>query len=87
MLREDGYPCLFYGDYYGLRGDHPIECQKDMINQLVDIRKQFAWGKQTDYMATENLIGWVRHGDEEHPKKLAILISTADSNTLEMNVG
>ena len=25
LLREDGYPCVFYGDYFGIGGEHPIE--------------------------------------------------------------
>jgi len=23
LLRKDGYPCLFLGDYYGIGGDNP----------------------------------------------------------------
>lgn len=24
LLRYDGYPCLFYGDLYGIKGEHPF---------------------------------------------------------------
>lgn len=87
LLREDGYPCVFYGDYYGLEGDTPIEGQKEMIDQLIAIRKRYAYGEQTDYMETEDLIGWIRHGNEEHPGTLAVVISTGDMNELRMEVG
>ena len=87
LLRQDGYPCVFYGDYYGLEGENPIEGQKEMIDRLIDIRKRYAYGEQTDYMETEDLIGWVRHGNDEHPGTLAVVISTGDMNELRMHVG
>jgi len=87
LLREDGYPCIFYGDYYGINGDNPIEGHEQMLNQLIQIREDYAWGEQTDYMEAKDLIGWVRHGNEEHPGNLAVLISTGDAKTLRMHVG
>lgn len=87
LLRQDGYPCIFYGDYYGIGGDHPIAGQKEMIDQLINIRKKYAWGKQTDYLAQKDLIGWVRHGNEKNWGSLAVLVSTGNSKTLAMNVG
>lgn len=87
LLRKDGYPCIFYGDYYGVEGEFPIESQKEMIDQLISIRKKYAWGNQTDYMEKEELIGWVRHGNEEHPGSLAVVISTGEAQILKMNVG
>lgn len=87
LLRKDGYPCVFYGDYYGINGEYEIEGYKDTINQLIAIRKQYAYGDQMDYFESENLIGWVRSGDDEHPGRLAVVISTGDVNSLRMNVG
>lgn len=85
LLRKDGYPCVFYGDYYGIGGEYPQDGQAEMINQLIGIRKEYAWGDQTDYMEREDLIGWVRYGNEGSP--LAVLISTGDAEILTMNVG
>lgn len=87
LLRKDGYPCVFYGDYYGINGENPMDGHKEMIDQLIDIRKRYAYGEQTDYFESENLIGWVRHGDEKHPGSLAVVISTGDMNSLRMKVG
>lgn len=86
LLRKDGYPCVFYGDYYGI-DKNMIEGQKDVIDNLIEIRKKYNYGDQVDYFEEPQLIGWVRHGDEEHPGKLAVVISTGDMNTLTMNVG
>lgn len=64
-----------------------IQGQKEMINNLLYIRNNYAYGKQDDYFNEPQLIGWVRHGDKDHPGKLAVVISTGDMNTLTMNVG
>ena len=87
LLRKDGYPCVFYGDYYGINGDEPIDGHKEMIDQLLQIRKQYAYGKQETYMENEHLMGWVRHGDKNHPGSLAVLVSTGDKGILPMYVG
>lgn len=86
LLRKDGYPCVFYGDYCKIGGEYNIEGQKDIIDNLMYIRKHYAFGEQTDYMENENLIGWIRHGDDFH-NPMAVVISTGDINTLRMNVG
>lgn len=87
LLRKDGYPCVFYGDYYGVEGENAVEGHKAMIDQLIAIRKDYAYGDQTDYAEAEDLIGWVRHGDDDHPGTLAVVISTGDMNELRMQVG
>lgn len=87
LLRRDGYPCIFYGDYYGTGGEHPQPSFKDSIDKLAKLRMNFTYGDQDDYLQSPNLIGWVRHGNEEHPNKAAIVISSGDMNTLKMFVG
>lgn len=86
LLRPDGYPCIFYGDYYGIK-KHQLEGHKDMIDNLIQIRKSYVYGKLDDYFEEKDLIGWVLHGDEDHPGSLAVLISTSDAKTLRMYVG
>ena len=51
------------------------------------IRREFAYGEQDMYYESDKLLGFVRHGDENHNKKLAVLISTGDMATLRMFVG
>lgn len=87
LLRKEGYPCIFYGDYYGTSGESSSEGIKNKIDNLAIVRSKFAYGKQDDYLNSENCIGWVRHGDEKHPNKLAVVISNGNMKTLSMFVG
>jgi alpha-amylase len=34
-----------------------------------------------------NLIGWVRHGDAEHPTKAAIVLSNKEGGSIRMFIG
>lgn len=87
LLRKDGYPCIFYGDIYGTGGNFPQPSIKDSISRLSLIRKNYAYGDQDDYFNSPDLIGWVRHGNQDHPVKAAIVISIGNMNTLKMFVG
>ena len=87
LLRKDGYPCLFYGDYYGTGGEYPQPGFKEKIDILAKIRKKFAYGGQDDYFDSPSCVGWVRHGDENHPFKCATIISIGDMDTKRMFVG
>lgn len=86
LLRVDGYPCIFYGDYYGIEHNE-ITGHQDMIDNLIEIRQKYVYGEQTDYFEAPQLIGWTLSGDAKHPGSLAVVISTGDAQTLTMNVG
>ena len=86
LLRDEGYPCVFYGDYYGIKHDNiePIE----ELKILIRLRKEKSYGKQNEYFDNPNCIGWTREGDEEHLKSgLAVLISNDTDNEKRMYVG
>ena len=86
LLRDEGYPCVFYGDYYGIKHDN-IEAIKD-IRILIKLRKEKAYGNQVDYFDNNNIIGWTREGDAEHAKSgLAVLISNAGDGEKRMYIG
>ncbi|NLL50335.1 MAG: alpha-amylase [Eubacteriaceae bacterium] len=87
LLRKDGYPCIFFGDYYGIGGDYPLEDKKEIIEKLLLCRKRFAYGEQHDYFVKANCIGWVRLGDEEHPYPSATLMSNHKKGRIRMFVG
>lgn len=87
LLRKDGFPCLFYGDYYGIGGEFKTPPMKDMIDKLALIRKNHAYGDQDDYFIEEDLIGFLRHGDEEHPGKMTAVISTREKKSIKMFLG
>lgn len=65
LLRKDGYPCLFYGDYYGCGGENPIESKKYILDPLLKARKDFAYGEQIDYFDHPNCIAFQRMGVPE----------------------
>ncbi|KAF9360981.1 hypothetical protein BGX26_006747 [Mortierella sp. AD094] len=92
-LRFDGYPCLFYGDFYGIEpkcADEPetgIPGRKEMFSRVLLARKEFAYGPQNDYFDHTNCVGWVRYGDEHHPKGLAVVMSNSETGIKAMDVG
>ena len=87
LLRKDGMPCIFYGDYYGIK-EKEVEPKNEMLDKLLKIRKYFAYGEQEDYFYDINTIGFVRRGDYEHASSgLAVVMSDKNGGTIEMNVG
>ncbi len=86
LLRNDGYPCVFYGDLYGIE-KYNIEPIKE-IETMLKLRKEKSYGNQNDYLDNRNCIGWTREGDEEHiGSGLAVLISNSDYSEKRMYVG
>lgn len=85
LLRRDGLPCVFYGDYYGLTDGTPAVRG---LKHMVATRRLYAYGQQHDYFDDDNIVGWTREGDEEHPDSgCAILMSDAPGGTKTMYVG
>lgn len=86
LLRQDGVPCVFYGDQYGVPHDgiQPVTG----LELLLRARQERAWGEQTDYFDHPNVVGWVRSGDEEHSGSgLAVLLSDGDGGEKRMCIG
>lgn len=62
LLREAGYPCVFFADLFGLPNDAiPVVAELPL---LMEIRRRFAYGCQHDYLDEASLAGWTREGDE-----------------------
>lgn len=88
LLRKDGYPVVFYGDYYGIGGDKPVPGKRIAIDPLMYARYHKAYGEQEDYFDHPNTIGWVRLGIPEFPRSgCAVVISNGDEGIKRMNVG
>lgn len=86
LLRREGYPCVFYGDYYGIAHDEikPME----NLKTLMQLRKDKAYGEQVDYFDNPNIVGFTRLGTEEHYKSgLAVIISDKYDGSKRMYVG
>ena len=88
LLRHDGYPCVFYGDYYGVGGEEPVGRKSKLIDPLLYARVHKAYGEQIDYFDHPNTIGWVRMGTSEHEGSgCAVVISNGDNGEKRMFVG
>lgn len=86
LLRVDGYPCVFYGDYYGV--ENSIAPMKEKLNILLNARQFKAYGKQNDYFDDCNIVGWTREGDSEHANSgLAVLLSDGSGGNKRMYIG
>lgn len=96
LLRQGGYPCVFYADYYGADYEdsgrdgniHQIHLpsHQKVIDRLLYARRHFAYGEQYDYFDHPNLVGWTRLGNASHPKTLAILLSDGPGGSKWMEV-
>ena len=87
LLRAQGYPCVFYGDYKGIPHDK-IKSKKTMLDKLMKVRKTKAYGPQHDYIDDPNCIGWTREGDAEHKDSgCAVVISDGTGGTKHMYIG
>ncbi len=87
LLRENGYPCLFYGDYAGIPHNQ-IAPMKPVLDKLLRLRKKHAYGPQHDYLDDPNVIGWTREGDAAHKDSgCAVVISDGTGGTKHMYIG
>ncbi|MBW4591761.1 MAG: alpha-amylase [Brasilonema angustatum HA4187-MV1] len=97
LLRSDGYPCIFYADYYGANykdtgtdgNEHEIwlDSHQWLIDKFLHARQTYAYGDQYDYFDHPNTMGWTRLGDEEHPGGMAVVLSNGEEGTKWMEVG
>jgi len=97
LLRREGYPCVFYADYYGTeyedygkdgnRYNIFLPSHRWIIDKLLYARKQYAYGDQYDYFNHYNTIGWTRLGDQAHPKAMAVIMSDGPAGYKWMEVG
>ena len=84
LLREAGYPCVFFADLYGLPNDGiPAVAELPL---LMEVREGCAFGAQRDYLDEPDVIGWTREGSEEGPG-CAVVISRRDGGSKRMEVG
>ena len=87
LLRKDGNPCVFYGDYYGIP-EKGIPAKNELLDKLLKVRKYFAYGDQEDYLISNNVIGFTRKGDYEHSDSgLAVVMSDKEAGSVTMNLG
>lgn len=87
LLRKEGLPCVFYGDYYGIPAQN-ISPMKEKIENLIELRRDYAYGEQIDYFDDYNIVAWVRTGDDEHPNSgLVTIMSDGPGGGKTIKVG
>lgn len=82
LLSRSGYPCLFYGDYYGISGQQSEH--KWIIDKLLEVRKYNAYGEQYNYFDHPNYVAIYRTGKEEDLKTgcVAVFSNTDDGEKI-----
>ena len=72
LLREAGYPCVFFADLFGLPNDSiPAVAELPL---LMEVRRRFAYGAQHDYLDEPDLVGWTREGDGRAGSGVAVVL-------------
>jgi alpha-amylase len=91
LLREHGYPCLFYGDYFGNPGGDDgvakLVSHRKLIDDMLGARARYSYGKISDYLDHPTCAAWTWSGDQEHPGGMAVVLSTADAGNKRMWTG
>ena len=97
LLRQEGYPCIFYADYYGAHYKDTgndgqeyeiwLDSHQWLIDKFLYARQTYAYGDQYDYFDHPSTIGWTRLGTQEHPGGMAIVLTNGEAGHKRMDVG
>ena len=97
LLRQQGYPCIFYADFYGThysdKNREGIECEINIdklegLPTLISVRKEHVYGTQRDYFDHPNCIGWTCEGvADKESSGCAVLMSNGDAGVKTMEAG
>lgn len=87
LTRSEGYPCIFFGDYYGIPNNN-FKGLKEKLDVILFVRKKYAYGIQHDYIDNPDVIGWTREGkDDIKDSGLAAVITNRIGGKKKMFVG
>lgn len=81
LLRKEGIPCVFYGDYYGLKNEQMKKV--DVLPELLQIRKTAQFDKILDYFDDPECVGWTSLGENG----FVVLMSNGQHRFKKMHVG
>ena len=91
LLREAGYPCVFYGDLFGMPTEDEQAAPVPAVAELpllMEVRQRLSYGPQHDYLDDPGLIGWTREGDDTHERSgLAVVLTDGTGGEKRMYVG
>lgn len=94
LLRELGVPRVFHADLYGARyrdegddcNEHEVEMPIESLPSLIEARRRFANGPQTDVFEHHHCVGFVRHGTADAPG-CVVVMSNGDASEIVAVVG
>ena len=85
LLRSSGYPCVFWGDLYGIPAS-----QVDAVPELpmlMQCRRLNAYGEEHDYFDDADIVGFTREGDKHPASGLAFLCTNRVGGEKRMYAG
>lgn len=86
LLMREGYPVIFYGDYYS--ENRVGTFHRRILDILLQARRRYAYGDQTLLFDHPSTVGLVRHGDAEHPGSgLVLLMTNGSEGSKEVTLG
>ena len=97
LLRQGGYPCLFFTDLFGAEytgkgsdgKDYRIRMEPiPLLREMLRARLKYCWGAQRDWIDHPQCIGWTREGAEDKKGSgCAVLMSSGGDGTKHMELG
>lgn len=84
LLRTEGIPCVFAGDLYGI--PHDGIAPVGQLPVLLQLRRDFAAGKEYDYLNDADVIGWYLMPDEKAQSAMAVVLSDGPGGTVRMQL-
>lgn len=79
LLRSEGYPCVFYGDLFGIPAQNFQGVPE--LPMLMALRQSFAFGAEWDYPVSEHITGFTRPDTG-----LAVVLSAHGAGSVRMKV-
>ncbi len=87
LLRQQGLPCVFYGDLYGIPHSKISPVGKKLVT-LLKARRDLAYGEQIDYFGDSSVVGFTRLGEERYPfSGLAVVMTDRVGGSLRVCMG
>jgi alpha-amylase len=95
LLRREGYPCVFYADYYGAqyegygrdRSSYLVNMpsHRSILDKFLYVRKYFDLDVQYDYFDHPDIIGWTRASTQDNTRAIAVIMSDSLAGSKLMN--
>lgn len=86
LLMREGYPVVFYGDYYSEGRVGTLH--RRIIDILLQARRRYAYGDQTLVFDHPSTIALVRHGDDSRPGSgLVLLMTNGNAGSKSISLG